>query len=137
VQNNQANKKLYGFPKSDRLCSKISIDKVFASGENVFAYPIKAIFYVTEPTQGVASCQVMFVVPKRKFKKAVSRNSIRRKMREAYRLNKQILTCWCLENNIELKLALLYVASDALTFEQIQASVVKIMQQLTEKKIKL
>lgn len=136
MQNNLANKKLYGFPKSDRLCSKISIDQVFASGKNVFAYPIKAIFYFTEPTHGEASCQAMFVVPKRKFKRAVSRNAIRRKMREAYRLNKQILTSWCLDNNIELKLALLYVASDALNFDQIQGSIVKIMKQLTEKEIK-
>lgn len=137
MQNKQANSKPYGFPKSEHLCSKKSIDLIFESGKNLFAYPQKALFSVSELTEGGEPCQVMFVVPKKKFKRAVSRNAIRRKMRESYRLNKQILTSWCLENNIELKVAFLYIASEMQSFLQIQESTIKIMQQLMQKEIKL
>ncbi|MDD2550100.1 MAG: ribonuclease P protein component [Bacteroidales bacterium] len=132
----QAVKKPYGFPKSERLCSKKSIEQVFASGQSIFTYPIKALFYVSKPSPSTACCQALFVVPKRKFKRAVSRNAIRRKMREAYRLNKQILTQWCLESNVEVKIVFLYVASDLLEFVQIQESIIKIMQQLAQKDVK-
>lgn len=57
-------------------------------------------------------------------------------MREAYRLNKQILTQWCLESNVEVKIVFLYVASDLLEFVQIQESIIKIMQQLAQKDVK-
>ena len=137
MHSNQVVKKTYGFPKSERLCSKKCIDQVFASGKSMFSYPIKTLFYFSRPTPNTASCQAMFVVPKRKFKKAVSRNAIRRKMREAYRLNKQTLSHWCLENNMEVKIAFLYVASDSLTFAQIQESMRKILQQLIQQDIKL
>ena len=75
-------------PKSERLSSRKSIETLFASGHQSFsAYPLRAVFLPTEES-GVC---VLFSVSKRHFKRAVRRNRIKRQLREAYRLNKQML----------------------------------------------
>ena len=79
------------FRKSERLCSLKIIGSLFdrkdSAKEGVFAYPIRV---VCKPSEEAIS-QVLFSVPKRQFKHAVDRNLIRRRMREAYRLNKELL----------------------------------------------
>lgn len=76
------------FTKQERLCSKKQIDLLFLKGNTAAAHPLKLIFIETELAY-VKPCQAMFVVPKRSFKKAHDRNKLKRRMREAYRLNKE------------------------------------------------
>ena len=75
------------FKKEERLCSKKTIDKLFAEGESFLAYPFKVVFLKT-PLGLKSPVQAGFSVGKRNFKRAVQRNRIKRLMREAYRLNK-------------------------------------------------
>jgi ribonuclease P protein component len=78
------------FKKEERLCSKKIIDKLFLSGESILSFPVKIVFlWVDVPSKYPA--QVGFSVGKKSFKKAVDRNLIKRRMREAYRLNKNEL----------------------------------------------
>ncbi len=118
--------KPFGFQKSERLCSKKSIDEVFTQGTSVFAYPIKANYTVKTLCEGEPAVQALFVVPKKRFKRAVHRNALRRRMREAYRLNKHSLTQWCQNNNLQLRIAFMYVSSEQINFEQIQNAIVKL-----------
>lgn len=78
------------FCKDERLCSKKIIDKLFAEGKSVFAFPVKMVYLETILSSGYP-VQAAFSVGKRNFKKAVHRNLIKRRMREAYRLNKSVL----------------------------------------------
>lgn len=75
------------FNKQERLCSKKQIDLLFDKGKSNYAYPLK-FMYVEVNTKLQYPAQAMFVVPKRQFKKAHDRNLLKRRMREAYRLNK-------------------------------------------------
>lgn len=76
------------FRKSERLCSKKVIDALFASGNKSFsAFPLRVVYM--ERPEPVS--QVLISVSKRHFKHAVDRNCVKRQIREAYRLNKDLL----------------------------------------------
>lgn len=86
-ENNITCKKKFSFKKEERLCSKKIIDKLFSDGDSFLSFPLKIIFQETS-LQTKYPAQVAFTVGKRNFKLAVHRNLIKRKIREAYRLNK-------------------------------------------------
>jgi ribonuclease P protein component len=76
------------FPKKERLKSKKLFEQVFQDGKSLKQYPLKLIYLGAELTEDV-KCQAGMAVPKRRIRKAVKRNRIKRLMREAYRLNKE------------------------------------------------
>jgi len=86
-ENNIDDKKKLTFKKEERLCSKKIIDKLFSEGESFLAFPLKIVFQKTS-LHTKYPVQAAFSVGKRNFKLAVHRNLIKRKIREAYRLNK-------------------------------------------------
>jgi ribonuclease P protein component len=79
----------FTFQKLEKLSHKATIDAIFQKkGVSIFKPPILFVFLKTELLTPFP-CQVLFSVGKRKFKRAVHRNAIKRQLREVYRLNKQ------------------------------------------------
>lgn len=82
----------YTLDKSERLCSKKLIERLFAGGNKSFpAYPLRVVYMWVTPTDSQADASMLISVPKKRFKHAVKRNHVKRQVREAYRLNKHIL----------------------------------------------
>src|SRR5580698_8922914 len=80
--------KTYTFTKEERLCNKKLIHELFHKGSSFLCYPFKVSWLaVAEPQQFPA--QVLLSVSKKRFKHAVDRNLLKRRIREAYRLGKQ------------------------------------------------
>lgn len=77
------------FPSGERLKSRSAIDALFKEASHFFAYPFRFQYRLLADTG--APVQVAFVVSKRKFRKAVQRNPVRRRMREAWRLQRHTL----------------------------------------------
>ena len=74
--------------KDERLCSRKALEELFGGGhQSVSAFPIRAVFM----PNGLGMVRVMVSVSKRYFKRAVKRNLIKRQLREAYRLQKELL----------------------------------------------
>lgn len=73
--------------KHERLHEKTAIDSVFQKGNTIHNPPVK-LLWIKESTKNNVAVKVAFSVPKRIFKKAVTRNLLKRRMREAYRKNK-------------------------------------------------
>lgn len=61
---------------------------MFLEGKTHSKFPIKIFFL---PKENIEANLAAFAVPKRNFKSAVDRNRVKRQLREAYRLNKQML----------------------------------------------
>ncbi|WP_319231144.1 ribonuclease P protein component [Draconibacterium orientale] len=115
--------------KAERLCSKKVIDKLFAEGESFLAFPIKVVYKVTELPQPVP-VQAGFTVSKKIFKRAVKRNRIKRLMREAYRLNKQMLPL--LADEQQMAVFFIFIGKELPTFAQVEKAMKKALYKLAE-----
>ncbi len=89
-------------PKSERLSSQKQIQALFTEGKS-FSTPPFVIRYCKLADQCLPSNQLLVSVSKRNFKRAVDRNRLKRQIREAYRLNKHLLT------NMPDKYAIAYI----------------------------
>jgi ribonuclease P protein component len=76
------------FIKEERLCSRKSLDLLFKNGSSFLLYPFR-VSYLYVPETPVVPVQVVINVPKKRYKRAVDRNLLKRRTREAYRLHKQ------------------------------------------------
>lgn len=115
--------------KAERLCSKKVIDELFAEGESFLAFPIKVVYKVTELPQPVP-VQAGFTVSKKIFKRAVKRNRIKRLMREAYRLNKQMLPL--LADEQQMAIFFIFIGKELPTFAQVEKAMKKALYKLAE-----
>ena len=77
----------FSYNKFEKLKSRKQIELLFAKGKTIAAFPVK-VFYLPVENTPMHPVQVGVGVSARNFKKAVDRNTIKRRMREAYRLHK-------------------------------------------------
>lgn len=80
--------------KAERLSHKRDIELLFKSGaKSVYSFPVRAVYRVPDDdgTGTTRHNAILVSVPKRHLKHAVDRNYAKRRLREAYRLNKAIL----------------------------------------------
>lgn len=81
------------FPKCEHIVSKKLIDQLFSGNDShsKVAFPLRIVYLERERPEGDPAAQVLMSVSKRHFKHAVDRNRVKRQLREAYRLNKQLI----------------------------------------------
>ncbi|UJP66618.1 ribonuclease P protein component [Mongoliitalea daihaiensis] len=113
-------------PKSERLHAQKSIKELFDKGSSFFLYPFK-VLVLQIPASEPQAPQVLFSVSKKKLKKAVQRNLIKRRIRESYRLNKHILTASAGTNQL---IGLIFVSSEEMSFDTIQGKIIKVLQKI-------
>ncbi|MBQ3634882.1 MAG: ribonuclease P protein component [Bacteroidales bacterium] len=119
------------FRKAERLCGETTVGAFFAarnegSGvESFVKYPLLVGFRVVEKRKAEeASCRMLISVGKKRFKRAVKRNRVKRLVREAYRKEK-----WRLEEEMSgsegktLQIAYSFVGKELPTQEDIDKSI--------------
>ena len=113
------------FPKNEKLKSKKHLDLLFSEGKSVNAFPVKLVF---TPLENASTHKTGVSAPKRKFKKAVDRNRIKRLLREAFRKNKHLI------DNTEQKYALLfiYLGKEPPTYSTVFSTVEKLLHKFVE-----
>ena len=114
----------FTFGKEERLCSRKLIDRLYAEGHRLMAYPFSVQWIATD---GPAPCQVMIVAPKRRFHHAVDRNRVRRLTRECWRRRKPALYDFLQQHNLCIALSLVYVHNEIMTYEQLSRKADKLM----------
>jgi ribonuclease P protein component len=120
-----ANVGTHSLAKEERLCSRKVLEELFGGGhQSISAYPIRAVFMRSEGED----VRVLFSVSKRYFKRAVLRNRIKRQLREAYRLQKELLQP--LEGGLDI--AFIWTSDEVLPTEKVFQKMQNILQRIHE-----
>lgn len=130
--------------KIEKLRSEIAIGQLFdrsnPAAQSVMAYPLRAVWTVNSsrlaametPSETsrrkVAPCpQFLVSIPKKKLRHAVDRVQMRRRVREAYRLNRHLIP-----KDIPLDIAFIYVATEVLPYAEVLKGVTRILTRISK-----
>jgi len=119
------------FSKHEKLKSKIAIDTLFSKGKSLKEYPIRLVFLEKEEESNIVA-NVGVVVPKKQVKLAVNRNLIKRRMREAYRLNNSALKAVLKKEGLALNMMFIYANKQILDYAVIEDKIKVILTRLIE-----
>jgi len=122
----------FSLKKHEILRSKKYIKELFDNGSSFFIYPFKVYYLVNE---NQVENMVLFSVPKKHLKLAVDRNLVRRRIREAYRLNKSLLNSG-VENPFSLSMTLIYIANSVISYNEIEPKLKQVFVRLNKTAVK-
>ena len=112
--------------RDERLRSFGAIRRLFKDGRGGFIYPLRYIVYA-EPSDEL-SASVLFSTQKKFHKRANRRNLLRRRMREAYRLNRELLASEGKTGTVEL--ALVYSTKEIHDYKTIENATKRILENI-------
>jgi ribonuclease P protein component len=122
----------FSFPKKEKLCSQKVIEELFSSGRSFIKYPLRVVFMVQEE-QPDTPMKVLVSVSKRRFKRAYKRNLLKRRIREAYRLNKHLIFPLLEKNSVNIAIAFVYLPTEILPYNEIEKAMITTLESLKTK----
>ncbi len=124
----------YTLPRSERLRSLKAIRRLFGEGHSGFVYPFRYV-WIADRRAGEAEgrgIEAMFSVPKKFHKRANKRNLLKRRTREAYRLNRKALSQAVAEKDVTLDIAFVYSTKECHSHKTITNALQRILEQVCE-----
>ena len=115
--------------KEERLCGERVISNLFENGRTFFLSPYK-ILWTKIPETGAFPSRFAVSVSKRRFKRAVKRNLVKRRTREVFRTNKQILNAVVTDGQVHLMA--IYVSEQLLPYSELEEAMKKILQRIAQ-----
>ncbi|WP_288307314.1 ribonuclease P protein component [uncultured Muribaculum sp.] len=124
--------------KKEKLCSVTAINSLFDIRQRgvtpqqgaLIAYPLRMVWNANQNRTKPSGIQFLISIPKKKIRHAVNRVAMRRRVREAYRLNRHLVT---LPQSIPaLDIAFIYVSDQTSNSARIHASMVKLLQRAND-----
>ena len=106
---------MFQFPKKQRLSSEKSIEKLFSYGSSILEAPFRAVWSLEKNNDDVF-VKALIIVSKKRLKLAVDRNTVKRRIKESYRLHKKKLESHLERSNQQLHLAIIYQQEEILDY---------------------
>ena len=119
--------------KEERLKSNLSIQKLLKHGRSVSTFPLKIYWNFSPDPYQKYPVRAAISVPKRKFRRAVDRNLMKRRLREAYRLHKNILYGTLDQHQQKIQLIILLLSDEFIPYDQLEKGMREILRQLANK----
>lgn len=123
----------YTFNKTERLYSKVIIERLFAGRNHSFpAFPLRVV-YMQQEFDEDTQISILISVSKKRFKRAVKRNRIKRQIREAYRRNKYILLDALRDKkNMKVYVAFIWIDNQMHSTNEIEQKMKKLLIHIAE-----
>lgn len=121
------------FPKQERLTSQREIALLFSRkcSRSVSIYPLRLVWcesiYDLHPEIPI---KVGFIIPKKRIKKAVLRNKIKRRIKEAYRHMKPELYAFLKQKELHISMVIIYTGSSPEDYHSIHEKLTQLIQKL-------
>ena len=122
---------MFEFPKNQKLCNEKSIARLFENGNSISEKPFRIIYNIDNNNQDIF-LKALIVVPKKRVRLASDRNVIKRRVKEAYRLQKIELEKYLKSNNHQLNLAIIYQKHEILDYKLIEEKIKLLLSRLKE-----
>ena len=122
---------MFEFPKNQKLCNEKSIARLFENGNSISEKPFRIIYNIDNNNEDVF-LKALIVVAKKRVRLASDRNVIKRRVKEAYRLQKSELEKYLKSNNHQLNLAIIYQKHEILDYKLIEEKIKLLLSRLKE-----
>lgn len=106
---------------------------LFQKGKRLETTYLKLLWVQSHSSEISTNVKVGFAVPKKQLRLATDRNTIKRRLREAYRKNNEFLLSQLLKNKRSLKLIFLYNTQEKLSYQAIEDEIILSLQLLLPK----
>ncbi len=119
--------------KEERLKSNLAIQELLKRGKAISRFPLKIYWDFSPDPNQKYPVRAAITVPKRKFRRAVDRNLMKRRLREAYRLHKNIPYGILDQHQQKIQLIILLLTDEFIPFDQLEKKMHEILLQLSDK----
>ena len=123
----------FTFGQEERLKSNLYIQQLLKQGKVISCFPLKIFWNFSPDPRQQYPVRTAISVPKRKFRKAVDRNLMKRKIREAYRLNKTVLYEVLDQHQQKIQMVILLLTDEFIPYRQLEKGMQEILRQLVNK----
>ena len=121
----------YKLRKDEKLCSRTAVDLLFNEGKSLMAFPLRAAYRLRP--RGEHPVQFLISIPKKRIRKAVGRVTLRRRVREAYRLNRRELLLDPLEQaGWGVDIAFVYLDNNPAPYSVINEKMLSLLTRIAE-----
>jgi ribonuclease P protein component len=114
----------FSFKKGERLSSGKAITSLFQSGSMLVSHPVR-ILYHASGEEGDYTARMAVSVPKRLFKRAVDRNLLKRRIREAYRQMKPEFYRRLKQKGVKVQMVIQYQHAEIVDYKVLEAGIRK------------
>ena len=121
------------FPLKEHLKSKSIIERVYAEGSSATAFPLRAVFLEQDSDMQEPTATILISVAKRRFRHAVDRNLMKRRIREAYRTSKHGFIEALQNNGKKMAVAIIYIDTKESSTEFLKRKMEKLLNTILSK----
>ena len=118
------------FKKEERLKSNLAVQDLLKQGHSVSIFPLKIYWKIVEDHGQKFPSQVAIAVPRKKFRRAVDRNLMKRRIRESYRKNKNLLYDFLIKSDLKVVMVILFLTDEFIPYEQIESGLKTLLSKL-------